>query len=266
MFAATGSLNNTALVIEGVPVALAYTAKTATTFTLGTVSGGPYSLDGGEPILNSWCSGHAHGIYYGSDWGTREGAIYNNLIYNVSAMGITLHEETDDCVVAYNTIDYCGRGGINIASEGAHAGERNVITSNIITNILRRSPIQGNNQSGFAINVWWPQVDVDVTAIDNLIDRTLWDACESGYHLTEGSADFPTGTDLNFQNDINDDPLYLDRANGDYQPANNSPAKSAGDTANKPSTDLYGNARTTADIGAIAAEAAGAPKQYIWAI
>lgn len=254
VFPATGSLNNTALVVEGVPVGLAYTAKTATTFTLGTVSGGPYTFDDNAQVLNSWCSGHAHGIYYGSDWGTVGGAVYNNIIYDCSGMGITLHEETDGTIISNNTIYYCGRGGINIASEGPHAGEDNIIKNNIVVGIVDRAPIQGSTQSGFAFNVWWESVDVDLTAINNTIDKNLWFNCESGYHQTEGSSSFPTGTDLNFSNDTNSDPGFTDAANGDFSISSSSPAVGIADADYMPATDINGTTRVTNDAGAIAAE------------
>lgn len=257
VFPATGSLNNTALVVEGVPVAIPYTAKTATTFTLGTVTGGPYTFADNAQVLNSWCSGHAHGIYYGSDWGTIGGAVYNNIIYDVSAMGITLHEETDGTIIANNTLYYCGRGGINLASEGPHAGEDNIVKNNIVANVLQRAPIQGTTQSGFAFNVWWEQVDVDLTAINNTIDRNLWFDCDSGYHQTEGSSSFPTGTDLNFSNDTNSDPQFTAAASGDFSIPSASPAKGIGDGDYTPATDINGVTRATADAGAIASESSG---------
>lgn len=256
-FPATGSLNNTALVVEGVPVACPYSAKTATTFTLGTVSGGPYTFTDNMPVLNSWCSGHAHGMYFGSDWGVKGAAIYNNIVYNVSGFGITLHEESDDVIVANNTIYYCGRGGINLASEGAHTGEDNIVKNNIVKKCPQRAPIQGVSQSGFAFNIWFELVDVDLTTMNQTIDKNLWHDATSGYHQTEGSASWPTGADLNFSNDTNSDPLFTDEANADFTIPSDSPAKGIGDEAYTPVTDINGVTRATADAGAIAAESSG---------
>lgn len=254
IFPTTGSLNNTALVVAGVPVALPYTSKTATTFTLGTFSGS-YSVANGAKVLNSWAAQHAHGIYYGSDCGATNGAIYNNLIYRNAAFGITMHEEANGTIVVNNTVHENGRGGINMAGENTHGTRDCIIKNNCVTNNLMRSPLAGAIQQGFAFNVWYASTIGewdDVNIANNIVDRNLHsgnqNATLGGYHTTN-TTDWPSGSVV-FSNDVNADPLYTNSLNGIFTLQLGSPAYGIGDAAYTPELDFNGNPRHVATVGA----------------
>ena len=261
-FAASGSGNNNSLVIDGVPVLVPYTAKTPTTFTLGTVSGGSHAVADNARIINSWAASHAHGIYYGSDAGSTNGAIYNNIIYDNSAFGITMHEDAEDCVVVNNTVDDNGRGGIDIAGELTHGTKGCVIKNNVVTNNRQNAPASGTSQSGWAFNVWFQSTVGewdDYATANNVVDSNLHFGNENtdnlnGYH-TADTTDFPAGTVV-FTNDTHADPLYVDQPNRDYSLDAATPAAGIGDLPYTPTFDFEGVTRTTADAGALIPEPA----------
>ena len=163
-------------------------------------------------------------MYYGSDAGSTNGAIYNNLVYSNAAFGLTLHENAEACIVVNNVFHGNGRGGVDIAGENTHGTMDCIVKNNIVTNNRLNSPIVGTSQSGWAFNVWFASTVgewADYATANNVVDKNMHFGNENttannGYH-TNDTGDWPSGTVV-FTNEQYIDPDYVDAANGVFTP------------------------------------------------
>jgi parallel beta-helix repeat protein len=169
-----------------------------------------------------------HGIYYGSG---RGGLIAGNLFEGNYAYGVHLYPDCDNAIVTQNTIVGNGRSGVIVGGESTTA-DGNLIVDNVIAfnaNLGIRSYWGGPTGSG---NV----------ARNNVL-----------YGNAEG--DLATGTTaagLTFSGNTIADPLFVNRAGGDYRLTAASPAVDRGEAAYALGLDLDGKAPqgAAADLGA----------------
>jgi hypothetical protein len=135
---------------------------------------------------------HRHGIYVEHATDTK---IVGNFIYGNADRGIQLFPDAQNTLVAGNVIDGNGQGVI-FSGEGGSASSGNVVRNNLITNPRLRA----------AVESWYPEgnpVGRDNVAHDNCLyggDR-LVDLSNGGFTARDN---------------LVVDPLYADRAAGDF--------------------------------------------------
>jgi parallel beta-helix repeat protein len=150
-----------------------------------------------------------HGMYVNGTGYT----IADNLVVRTKAWGIHLYPELDNSLVANNTVDGSGRAGIIVASD-SHG---NRIENNVVSN---------NAQGG---------IDGYADTGSNVVANNL---CWNNGSFCVESGDGFTGS-----GNVSGDPLYVNRAGGDFHTAATSPAVNTGDLTNTVGPDKDGVAR-----------------------
>jgi len=172
---------------------------------VGTIIASNTIHDCGYRSANQESSGgHLHGIYVVNATGT---TIANNLIVNNADRGIQLWPNAQSTMIDHNTIDRNG-SGIDYGSAGSTASSYNTATFNLVTN----SQVRWNVYSD-----WEGSVGTDNVFAAN---------CRNGgnpnpsYNVNGGTDPSMTGV-IDLLN-TNQDPQYVDAANGDYRVQNDS--------------------------------------------
>jgi parallel beta-helix repeat protein len=147
-----------------------------------------------------------HGIYVD---GGRNTQITNNYIYANADFGVHLYPDAQNTVVAHNVIDGNGEGVIFAGALGV-ASSNNVVRDNIISNSLIRYNVEG----------WWSSGNPVGTG--NTVDQNcLWSgkqgnvSSDPGFTVTKSTVA---------------DPLYVNRAAGDFRLQSGSPCAGYGPT------------------------------------
>lgn len=170
-----------------------------------------------------------HGIYQ-----ITNGQVYDNVIYNVVGVGITLWHGAQNINIANNTIDGARDGGIFVGSGdgGATATTGDFITveNNIVTN--SNGGIYEGGTTG-----------IHNTYTDNLLFN----------NTASGRPEIALQNGLQATKTVFSDPLYVNRSGHDYSLQAGSPAIDAGTAIGSPLIDFLGNQRPLGsgfDIGA----------------
>lgn len=202
---------------------------------------------------------HDHGVYWGGQYtlgGVKGGAVWNNLIYRcyygrcfiLYADGSNTFPASRSAVFAHNTCydvgfnDAASDNGWIIAVGDVGSSAEGTIDAVIANNLLVNNQAAADSREAA---LWVGNGDGNVLS-NNLVyqiqNATKFDAAgASGGHWTL------------VDNIEEQDPLFDDPANGDFDIDAGSPAIGAALAAFVPDDDFYGNTRTGDDIGAIAA-------------
>lgn len=188
--------------------------------------------DNGRNNSNGWQ--HDHGLYYGSDYGVTNGAIYNVASYLNMSHGIQLYENADGVVISHVTLDENGRNGIIFGGESSSASD-NVTLKNFLTTNNLDLPGTG----GYGIDTYW-----------GTFGNGTGNVADNGYHfnnLNGGNRGGESG--LTITNYANTNPGYVNQPSGDF---NLSAPIGGSDTAYSPSFDIDGTFRPPGaeDMGA----------------
>lgn len=195
---------------------------------------------------------HDHPIYWGG--GSADcvygGAIYNNLLYVArfgfcaqlwgSGGGGTGTFSNRHCLFVYNTLydsdTQDSAGNSNCIIGGGNSG---MVDGVISSNIMKKT-----GTAGTSYGIEQANAGTGTLVKFNLIHENR-----------DGDIDPATSGHITASNNLTgQDPLLTDPGSANFHIPSNSPAKGAGESQYKPSTDYYGTTRTTADIGAVAAD------------
>jgi parallel beta-helix repeat protein len=147
-----------------------------------------------------------HGIYVD---GGRNVRITNNYIYNNADFGVHLYPDAQNTVVEHNVIDGNGEGLIFAGDLGV-ASSNNLVRYNVISNSLIRYDVEG----------WWKSGNP--IGSGNRVDQNcLWNG-------KQGTVSSDPG--FTVTNSITSDPLYVNRAAGDFRLQSSSPCAGYGPT------------------------------------
>ena len=147
-------------------------------------------------------SQYDHGIYAGVP---RNGRITNNTMYDISGFGVHLYSDADGTVVQYNVIDSSGEAGVVFGGDEGYASDNNLVAYNIIT-----------YNSYYGISHYWG----GPVGVGNVADHNcFWGNSPAPFDNTNGY----TAT-----NNIVANPLFVDRANGNYTLSAGSPCAAMG--------------------------------------
>jgi hypothetical protein len=163
-----------------------------------------------------------HGIYQ-----TEAGTVADNVVYNVTGVGVTLWHGAENINIANNTIDNARDGGIFVGSgdsgSSATSGDHVTVENNIVTHSN-----QGIYEGG-------------TTGVHNTYANNLfWDNTGANVSLQHGL--HATGT-------IVADPKFANASSHDYHLQAGSPAIDAGTATHAPASDIGGTG-SKRDIGA----------------
>ena len=150
---------------------------------------------------------HDHGIYIAN---ARETVIRGNLIYANADRGIQFYPNADDSLVTGNVIDGNGQG-VLFGGGSSSSSDRNVVEGNVISN----SKIRYNVES------YWQ----GPTGESNLVRRN----CVFGGARDDGQGGIERPAEgFEELGNLVADPLYVDRAAGDFTLAEDSPCAKLG--------------------------------------
>ncbi|HVL96839.1 MAG TPA: right-handed parallel beta-helix repeat-containing protein [Solirubrobacteraceae bacterium] len=146
-------------------------------------------------------------------------AIIGSLLRNVpNGFGVQIYPSNDHIVVANNTIDANYRDGIIIGSDGSTTTSHATVVNNVITN------------SRSAVSTYWG----GAVGTGNLVRNNI-------AYGTSSTAF--TGSGVTYEANRVANPLFRDRASGDYRLLDGSPALSGSDAAFTPVSDMDGRSR-----------------------
>lgn len=195
---------------------------------------------------------HDHGIYIAgaSTFVDQNIYIWNNLIYNCNwGFAIQLFApQIDTTLIAYNTL-YNTDPANNALTGGGHVvyiqndGGTGIVGVLVTSNLVARGR-QGAGSSNNGVNA------LGTGSGNNVRNNMTYQIVGTDYPSWSGWTNNATRVADNL---AEQDPLWTDAVNGDFRIASGSPAIGAGETGFMPADDYYGNPRTTADIGAVAA-------------
>jgi parallel beta-helix repeat protein len=147
-----------------------------------------------------------HGIYVD---GGRNVRITNNYIYNNADFGVHLYPDSQNTVIEHNVIDGNGEGVIFAGDLGV-ASSNNVVRYNVISNSLIR----------YDVEAWWSTGNPVGTG--NRVDQNcLWNGKQGNVSSDPG---------FTVTNSTTADPLYVNRAAGDFRLQSGSPCAGMGPT------------------------------------
>lgn len=157
--------------------------------------------------------GHDHAIY--SEF-TRRAVIRNNYLYDNPGFGISMYPDTQNALIEHNVIDgngYENRGNITFSGEEA-GGEydRDYASSN---NLLRRNIIT-NARARYNIDSYYPSLQPTGNLVTN---NCVWNAPWGNITEEGGFA---------YMDNVDRDPLYMDRAGKDFRLRDGSPCAGMG--------------------------------------
>ncbi len=169
-----------------------------------------------------------HGIYCGT---ARGALIANNLFERNLAYGIHIYPDCDNAVITQNTVVGNGRSGIIVGGESTTA-DANIVVNNIVA-----------FNADYGVRAYWG----GPTGSGNVIRDNLLFGNPDG-DLASGTS----AAGLAYSNNVVADPLFVNRAGGDYRLSAASPAVGRAVDAYSQSTDLTGASRPAgaADLGA----------------
>lgn len=219
--------------------------------------GGIYVVNSSPLIISNNISGNSgSGIFVSNCSPT----IKNNLITGNSGNsyrggGLTIEGSSSRPAISYNII-------VNNSLEGIRCN--NSSRPQIINNTIAGNSGGGIQMGGFAAGGASPDiinnilafntgygVDENVASVPGKVWYNLFYANGSGLYRDAGTTDYYTSATMNSgvaecKNNLDGDPMFVDRVNGDYRLRSGSPAINAGD----PGTPLDPDG-TRADIGAL---------------
>jgi parallel beta-helix repeat protein len=150
---------------------------------------------------------HDHGIYVAHASGT---VIRDNVIYRNADRGVQLYPDADDSLVTGNVIDGNGEGLI-ISGNDDKASDNNVVENNLITNSTIRYNVEAH----------WPGPVGEA----NVVRRN----CVFGGARDDGDGGIESPAEgFEALANLVADPLYVDRAAGDFKLAEDSPCAKLG--------------------------------------
>jgi len=170
-----------------------------------------------------------HGIYCGT---AKNALIANNLFVRNYAYGIHLYPDCDNALVTQNTVVGSGRSGIIVGGESTTA-DANVIVNNVVA-----------FNTDYGVRAYWG----GPTGSGNVVRDNLFFGNPAG-DLADGTV----AAGLAYSNNVIADPLFVNRAGGDYRLSAGSPAVGRAVAAYSQSTDLTGASRPAGgapDLGA----------------
>jgi fibronectin type 3 domain-containing protein len=195
---------------------------------------GPHATLSGVEVRNSNASGvYAEGAAYatvignwihdnGSHWNKDHGVYWlngpnsllaDNIVQNNYAYGIKIGPDAQSVLVSENTVNGNGRSGIIVSGDTVNVSNGNTIADNILT-------WNGwSSGGGFGLRTYWESAGVGTgnQAVRNLM-----------YGNSSGNTWYPGGG-MTETASIFEDPLFVNRAAGDFRLQTGSPAV---DTAN----------------------------------
>jgi len=228
----------------------------------GQADGGGIYIENGSPLimgnnitLNS--SDYDGAVYiYGSSSSPR---IVNNIISMNTKGGIECYEAGNPRIINNTIFGNTGSGG-NLYGYGIRitSSSPDIINNTISDNIKEGIYISSGTPDSifnniFSLNGGYGIYENGTTIDPGKVWYNLFYANGSGLYRDEGTTDYYTAGTLNTgvaecENNIDGDPMFVDRINGDYKLRQGSPAIDAGD----PSSQFNDPDGSRNDIGAFA--------------
>ena len=191
-------------------------------------------------LIGNWI--HDNGTHYNLDHGVYwlsgpNSALENNIVQHNYANGIKVGPNAQSLLVSENTVDGNGRSGITVCGDTSYKSNNNMVADNILT-------WNGwSSGGGFGLRTYWETAGVGTgnQAVRNLM-----------YGNTNGNTWYPGGG-MTETGSIFDNPLFANRAGGDFHLQPSSPAVDSANSGYSTPRDYAGTPRPQSagpDLGA----------------